>query len=200
MRFVFLFAMLLPMTALAQINDLPQLYRVDGVAAADRLNIRVQPNAAAPILGSLAMDAKNIEVVAKDDTLGWFLVNSGEASGWVSAKFMKPQATSWQQGKLPQNLRCFGTEPFWDMDFRNNTLTLAGPENPTQSLPIDFVKDRNFEHDRIRVVKAGDLISTISAKSCSDGMSDRAFGLEIITIQTGAEQNLWVGCCSIAPR
>jgi uncharacterized membrane protein len=54
---------------------------------------------------------------------------------------------------------------------------------------------------RALVSGEGGPTATIAPRVCSDGMSDRTFGLETLVILAGeAGPRLLSGCCSIAPR
>jgi len=74
-----LWLMLLALPATAQ--DLPVLYSVTGLAQGDTLNIRTQPDAGAPILGTLAPDAKDVEVIRLSENKRWGVVNSYDLAG-----------------------------------------------------------------------------------------------------------------------
>lgn len=65
------------------------LHDVTGVAANDVLNIRENPDAASPVIGTLAPDATGVEVILVDD--GWALVNAGERSGYASCGISRGQ-------------------------------------------------------------------------------------------------------------
>ena len=78
---------------------LPTLFDVARVAADDVLNIRAEPDASAPIIGTLAFDATHVEVV--EQRAGWSRVNTGEGSGWVSDRYLDYRVDVWQDGALP---------------------------------------------------------------------------------------------------
>lgn len=199
-----LLCLLFPGIAAAQ--ALPALYDVIGVAADDVLNIRAAPSASASIIGGLAQTATGVEVVAFSADGKWAQVNTHEASGWSSLRFLRPQGRpDWFA--LRSDLRCFGTEPFWSfyLDAAQETVHLNTPdeEGPEQDILSHWLGSRwqpvaamQFASD------GGDGMAVLRAQACSDGMSDRAFGLTLdLFLQkssTGPAASLH-GCCSLMP-
>ena len=189
----------------------PALYNVSGVAADDVLNIRSAPGTSGNVIGSIAADAENIEVMRDNDGRGtWGLVNTSEGTGWVSLAFMARQPNQWA-GQMPDIRQCFGTEPFWSLTHSGATVTLTTPEGPTRT---GLVSGRFRSGNRIdRFVYNGsffpiddnivDITLLIRTESCSDGMSDRAYGLTVDMFLSGGTDpepvGLYSGCCSIAP-
>lgn len=166
-------ALSLALPAAAEV--LPALYDVSGVAVGDRLNIRAAPSASAPILGSLAPDARGVEVVALAGEGRWAQVNTGEGTGFVALRYLRAEdAAPWTA--LETTLTCRGTEPFWALTYdpaagtvqfdtpeakRSLTLRQAWPGDGTA--PAALATDRGFV--------------TLEGRACSDGMSDRAYGI-----------------------
>lgn len=199
-----LLCLLFPGIAAAQ--ALPALYDVIGVAADDVLNIRAAPSASASIIGGLAQTATGVEVVAFSADGKWAQVNTHEASGWSSLRFLRPQGRpDWFA--LRSDLRCFGTEPFWSfyLDAAQETVHLNTPdeEGPEQDILSHWLGSRwqpvaamQFASD------GGGGMAVLRAQACSDGMSDRAFGLTLdLFLQkssTGPAASLH-GCCSLMP-
>lgn len=183
---------------------LPTLFDVTGVAANNELNIRAEPDADAALLGTLAPDARGIEVVAKDPTSLWGRVNTGEASGWVAMRYLAYRTDVWVTAELPVTLSCFGTEPFWSLRPEGGQLRYSTPDAPEQRFKSQAVLDSGvFGHPRRAVVSQGAdgrLTASIVPAPCTDGMSDRAFGLDVSVILEGEETPLLLtGCCSLAP-
>jgi uncharacterized membrane protein len=183
---------------------LPTLFDVTGVAADDVLNVRAGPDAGAEILGTLAPDAERIEVVAQDADGVWGQVNVGERAGWVALRFLAYRTDVWEAGRLPEGLRCFGTEPFWSMRPDWSRLVVATPEAEA-ALELRAVLGTGVFRDPTRALVAegeGRRVTLVATPgACSDGMSDRAFGLVATAVveEGGAEPGLVAGCCSIAP-
>lgn len=178
---------------------LPGLYDVTEVDTGSVLNVRAAPETGAQVLGKLKPDARAIEVTAISADGGWGRINFGEASGWASLDFLKPQPDVWAEGALPQTLRCFGTEPFWSLRHQNSTLVEARPGEPDQTLAIDSVHGGAGTPQRVVVAHTGDAKLTlgIAPEQCTDTMSDRSFALGALLSQgTDKPQT---GCCSIAP-
>lgn len=181
---------------------LPTLFDVTGVAQDDRLNIRATPNASAEILGTLAPDARDIEVVGNDASGRWARVNTGEQSGWVAMRYLMYRVDVWQDDALPPTLRCFGNEPFWSLAPEGDTLVMQTPQTRT-TLPLRSVVSTGIFRDPRRGIIAQDtqtrLGATVVPMACSDGMSDRAFGLDVTVMIEDADGTVMLtGCCSIA--
>lgn len=180
---------------------LPTLFDVTGVSADDSLNIRERPDAGAPIIGTLPPDARGVEVVAERS--GWAQVNTAERSGWVNARYLAYQTGTWEPGSLPPALTCAGTEPFWSLRQVGEALVYETPEGARQ-LQRRAVMDQGFRSP-VRGIIAGDdagrLTVAIQPAQCSDGMSDRSYGLSAMLIFDGAGQasSMQTGCCRISP-
>ncbi|KPQ06969.1 MAG: Bacterial SH3 domain [Rhodobacteraceae bacterium HLUCCA12] len=182
-------------------QDFPALHRVIDVAGNDVLNIRAEPDAGAPIVARLDPDAEGVEVVALSDNSRWGLVNSQERHGWSSMRYLERETSgNWRDGE--QTLSCFGTEPFWRMPiflpthraefhaageggFELVTETGALPTTrfpPTLAIPFSGTRDG---------------MAVVRGDQCSDGMSDRLYGLEVQVYWRGDTTGL-SGCCSLA--
>lgn len=191
---------------------LPTLFDVTGVASDDLLNIRARPEAGSPVIGTLAPDAERIEVVAHDRSGAWAQVNTDERSGWVALRYLAYRTDVWEEGALPETLRCFGTEPFWTLRPEARRLVLSRPGAEDRRFVPEAVLGTGAFRDPRRAVTAtppaaeagearGMLVATIVPKACSDGMSSRAYGLDASVVLTGdGDARLLTGCCSIAPR
>ena len=178
---------------------LPALYSVTGVAADDVLNVRAAPDGSANVIGELAHDRTGIEVVALSREGKWAQVNIGEGAGWTSMRFLMPAPAPTTILGLPAGLQCFGTEPFFDITFFDEmNLILSTPETETghaitaNSPAPEFV---NLPETGFRFAwrQNRDIVTAhILPGVCSDGMSDRRYGLHYID-----DQGLRQGCCSL---
>lgn len=183
---------------------LPSLYDVTGVGATDVLNVRSGPGTGSPVIGTLAPDARGVEIVAIDPTGRWGQHNLREGAGWSSLRFLAEQPDVWTPGALPPGLSCLGTEPFWNLRTENDALVLEIPEVRRDLAPLTAL-DTGIPGDVRRALFASDartrVTATIAPQSCSDGMSDRAFALGAMVVleEEAAEPMLLTGCCSIAP-
>lgn len=175
----------------------PGLYRVAGVET--KLNVRAEPSREAALVGALAPGDADIEVVGVDPSGGWGRINIGEGTGWVSLDFLESQGDLWAADALPRSLRCFGTEPFWGVARDGDTLVRSGVDATDRALTIDTVTGAAGSGSRVVVArdKDGAITLGIAPEQCSDGMSDRAFGLGA-RLSEGDAPAL-VGCCSVAP-
>lgn len=181
---------------------LPTLFDVSGVSAGDRLNIRDRPSASGAVIGTLAPDATGVEVVAERN--GWAMVNTAERAGWVNARYLAYRTDVWTAGALPATLNCLGTEPFWALRQVGSRMVF---ETPGTSRPLDrrAVLDDGRFRSPVRAVVAGDgngrMTAVIQPAQCSDGMSDRVYGLSAVLVFDGAGQRsqMLSGCCRITP-
>ena len=142
-------------------------------------------------------------MVALDATGRWGQVNTGERAGWVAMRYLDAEEGVWQAGSLPAGLACFGTEPFWSLRPGGGQAVFATPDGGEQTFALSAALDTGIDGDPRRALAAsgagGRLTATIAPASCSDGMSDRAYGLEIMLIlEEPGDPRLFTGCCSIA--
>jgi len=185
----------------AQAQPFPQLYDVQDVAASDALNIRAEPSASAAIIGTLAHDARNIEVVEASEAGNWGRVNSGEGAGWVNLRYMTARGVHIDNYNLPDGLFCFGTEPFWSASNIGGAVHYDTPDAPGQDMPVWIAQDSGIADDLRRMVHMGGIGGQATAfiypASCNDGMSDRAYGLAI-SLMTAPDAPLRSGCCTLS--
>ncbi|MDO5605194.1 MAG: SH3 domain-containing protein [Paracoccus sp. (in: a-proteobacteria)] len=183
---------------------LPTLFDVAGVAADDTLNIRAEPSAGADIIGRIAPDATGVEVV---ETRGnWGRVNMAETSGWVAMRYLSYRTDVWMPGRLPDGLVCTGTEPFWSMRAVDGRIIWDTPGGGEVQVSGLHITDSAVPRDPRRGLLAEDdhnlIAAAITPKACSDGMSDRHYGLETIVILNGRlvgdKTQMMTGCCLIA--
>lgn len=181
----------------------PRLYDVTGVAADDVLNIRAAPDASSDIVGALSPIAEGIEVTALNEMENWGRVANGESDGWVSLAFLAERP--FPPGEIPTGMSCFGTEPFWSLDFEESGMRYRTPyvdwpylEGRAAASPVP-PGNRLFGFDTAS--PDGRLSGVIEAGACSDGMSDRAFGWRVTLLrQSEGALTLESGCCTLDMR
>ena len=179
-------------------QDLPALYDVQGVAADDVLNIRAAPQADAEIVGTLAPDAKRIEVIAAVD--GWAMVNTGEGTGYAKLEYLAPSGgPAWQTFEAP--LSCFGTEPFWGLDFdpAAMSISLNNFETPAQVMAVKQIW-LPLPWSPVSAIGLEDGTVVIRPEECSDGMSDQTYGIAMDMFLTKGDLRRYSGCCSLELR
>ena len=193
----------------AAAETLPALHAVTGVAANDVLNIRANTDFDAPVIGTLAPDAKGIEVTGISSDGKWGRVNAGEQAGWVALRFLARQpGPDWISLDVP--MTCYGTEPFWSLayapDRRNMMLTQMG-EDSDLGLWINWHIETRGRSGQIGWNLSGPArqgFATLTTESCNDGMSDREMGLSITLYlnpdpESAATPIGLGGCCTLAP-
>ncbi|MGB3553158.1 MAG: SH3 domain-containing protein [Jannaschia sp.] len=183
--------------ALATQDAWPALFDVRDVTADDVLNIRAGPSVRFPVIGTLRPDRADVEVIAPNDRETWGRINTGEGVGWVSLRYLARQPGQWQ-GAFPEISSCFGTEPFWTLSLTGDDAHLATPDSEaagTVSARLGSAARRD-RHGLIATLGGTTLTGVIATRSCSDGMSDRAFGLAFDAVM-GDE--VLSGCCTLTP-
>ncbi len=206
MRLVF--ALLLGLLGLAQgaaaQGALPALFRVVDVAADDVLNVRAGPGAGHAVVATLPPNAAPVEVVAEDAASGWLLVNAEDLSGYVSPRYLERLAPPASPLDLPLPLACSGTEPFWGLELAaDGSAAYSDPETYEKTpLTQDWSGAANARGgDELGAVLSGAGLrvqAVLQRQECSDGMSDRAYGLKAdVLVQTESQSYMVTGCCAL---
>ena len=209
------FALMLALAnpAAASPADWPALHDVIDLSAGDVLNVRAAPDISSEVLSTLARDTKDIEVIRANEDLTWGLVNVGEGTGWISLAFLARQDKQ-PTSAFPEIRQCFGTEPFWSLSYEQPAIRLSMPDVPLAEGFISGLFKSRSQSDRYYY--RGSMISpdagpievglSIRLRGCSDGMSDRAYGIEVdmLVSDNNTEDGfrpsgLFSGCCTIAP-
>lgn len=181
----------------------PALFDVTGVAATDVLNIRAAPSASAPIIGTLAPDAEGIEVIAANDRLTWGRVNTGETSGWVSLAYLARRPGQWD-GALPQVDACFGTEPFWRITRSGDEIVFASAGEDALAFRTTAFSGSQNRRDSFHLFAqgaSGSATLILVTEQCSDGMSDRLYGISVqALLQAGDDLRHVSGCCTLSAQ
>ena len=188
-------ALCLCMALPAAAQDLPAFFDVTGVARGDVLNIRAQPSARSPVIDTLPPDALGIEVVAQIGA--WGVLNTGEGTGYASMTYLKRSVgPGWAGLEVP--LHCFGTEPFWalDLDPQDATLTLTAPDQPDREMAVT-AEWPALPWSPVAALGTAEGTAVLRPEQCSDGMSDRTYGLAVDLFLTGAEPQHLAGCCTL---
>lgn len=161
----------------------------------DVLNVRAAPSASAPVLGTLRPDATGIEVLGLSADGAWARVPRPEGEGWVARRFLAEDPLD--PDRLPRPLACRGTEPFWSVTLTEAGATLELPGRDAVALrPLGEIAGRAGWIAAFDLGgQTGDL--TVIRKACSDGMSDRPYGLTALVWDRG--DRLWEGCCTLQP-
>ncbi|MEW2911985.1 SH3 domain-containing protein [Leisingera sp. JC11] len=200
------------MTLPAAAQEFPALHSVTGVAADDVLNIRSAPAASAEIIAALAPDQTGVEVVQADASGKWGLVNTGERSGWAALRYLAREPRDDWRSHQSQALECFGTEPFWalTLDQAPNLKTLDGPDIPftllarkpaTGHIGKSGFHAVSWADSTLSSPEPMSLSGTLTAQHCSDGMSDRTYGISIdlLRLRGAGGLDVLTGCCSLIP-
>lgn len=187
--------------------EYPALFDVVDVAADDNLHARAEPDPSSFSIGVYAPFARDIEVVRLSKNGRWGQVNYDERSAWVSMRYLKRASPT--TGPYP-SLTCSGTEPFWSFDLNTSSLSPEAVFQTMEGQPLaltvsQFGASEN-RTDRTMFVAGPQRtgryshIAIVSNEICTDGMSDRTYGLTLdLTIFSDGPSRLLSGCCSVMP-
>ncbi|MDG1075988.1 MAG: hypothetical protein P8P65_04965 [Planktotalea sp.] len=149
---------------------------MNGIAANDTLNIRAEPNASSPKLGSYPPFAINIEMLRVSEDAKWGMIGMSEGNGWVAMRYLKvtPNDTSYT---ISRPLNCSGTEPFWALNMtpRGTEFTELGASR----IDLKDISEAVAQPGSLAKFEEGPTkIYTLMLEpaQCSDRMSDREFG------------------------
>ncbi|MEX0348372.1 MAG: peptide-binding protein [Paracoccaceae bacterium] len=185
-------------SSLVAADTWPRLYAVSGVSDGDVLNIRNDPSADADQLGTLAPDARDIEITQLDGSGKWGRINVMEHGGWVAMRYLAPQGPGFD-ADYAGPLHCYGTEPFWSLSAEPGDASVFRFFDAAPMTLVAGVRQPAMGYsDRLRFALGTSGQAIIRRAACSDGMSDNAFALEIDLILD--DDRFLTGCCSIAPR
>lgn len=194
-RLLFLILWLTAPALLAE--DYPALHAVSGVAADDVLNIREKPDAGSAIIGALAPNATGVEVLGISGT--WALVNTAEGSGYAALRFLvREPGPAWNALQTP--LICLGTEPFWSLEIE----PVAGKAKlvPSDDLNGYLLKIKELWPATLAAPAAAlsldEGMVVLTPAVCSDGMSDRSYGISVDMFLEQPETLRLSGCCLLA--
>lgn len=183
------------------VPSFPGYYRVDGVAADDVLNIRAEPTASAPIVGTFPPDAGPVETLRVEN--GWALVSTGEAMGWTSTSYLTEIDMPLIGGSsLPDGLVCAGTEPFWSLAFAGGEAIFNSIDMEEAQLSISraggFAGVGPFRAYVLASDGQQELTAIMGNEVCSDGMSDRDYPRTVDLLLGPESQPVgYAGCCFV---
>lgn len=190
-----------PLTGWSQ--TLPALYSVVNVEEDGVLSVHERPDTGSPALTTLDWNARDIEVVAFDDSGEWAQINIGETTAWISMAYLEEQFMA-GSSLLPRPLVCFGNGPFWTLEIGNKPFAeldwLDGITLRFSGLYTISSDSREGRYMMIAENTGRSLHGFVERKSCSDGMSERNYALDLnLLIRDGDQTRYFAGCCSIAP-
>lgn len=186
----------------AQAQEYPALFNVTGVPHGDVLNVRAGPGVNHPIVATLAREAIGVEAVGTNETGRWALVSVGEISGWASTRFLTRTGPNWDQG-LPAPLYCSGTEPFWGYERLiggGNWSDFEVPGQPYAEVWSGSAAGRGPTMFAMELDSGTSSMTAFVRRGiCSDGMSDRDYGIIAQFVRRANGQTVLLdGCCSLS--
>ncbi len=194
-------AFVLGLSSAATGQSLPAAFQVNDVSEGDVLNIRAEPSAASPVVGTIGPYGLHVEVTRLSDDGRWGRVGLSEGNGWVAMRFLSPMPVE-DPAAVPRPLTCLGTEPFWSASLLPRGEEFSSPETGPVPLTLleQAVSDEGF---LFRLEEGPTLIRTVIVRRamCNDGMSDREFGFSALMFTEAPDGNATVaGCCTLDHR
>ncbi|WP_375260755.1 COG3650 family protein [Palleronia sp.] len=172
-------------------------YDVTGVAPDDALFIRARPSNEGEVVGVLQHDETGVRVTELSDNGRWGRVDHEGAEGWVYLGYMKAQGGA---TGFPGPLDCTGTEPFWSLAIRPDSVTLdeasgSGFDGTAGTRTRAAGRGNRWS---LRAFDSGrSLTAIIVGEECSDGMSDRTYPYTVDVLLSEEDDHGHIsGCCS----
>lgn len=188
--------LLLLWAGLAAAQDLPARFTVAGVAAGDVLNVRAEPGASARVLATLPPGSTGVEILRLSPDGRWGLMPLREGAGWVAMRYLAREAPA--PTPLPRPLLCRGNEPFWALSVTAQGARFESPERGTVPLRRHG-EAAGFRGGVLAFDAGGETLDlTVVRQACSDGMSDRPYGLAALVWNRG--ELFLEGCCALSAR
>ncbi|MBE3638955.1 hypothetical protein [Mangrovicoccus algicola] len=163
--------------------------------------LRAAPDAAAPEAG-LAQAGKDLEILGFSEDGLWAEAGRGAGVAWLPAAGLTRLQPPADEG-LP--MRCYGTEPFWGLNMPSAFFAeFERPEHPEAPLQITGSDAATGPggHTRLWTFVGEELRGHLAVRNeaCSDGMSDRHFGLSAVLslAETAGAVHLRLGCCALS--
>ena len=171
---------------------------------ATSLNVRAAPSASARDPGArCAPTAAGIEVLAL--SAGRRLGAGAPPRGVGLGGAALPRGRAARRRAPPRPLACRGTEPFWARDPRRGAARRSTCPRPARCRCAPWARPRGARAGSRAFDLGGPdggrtLDLTVVRRACSDGMSDRPYGLTALVWATGGGgDRLLEGCCTLQP-
>lgn len=178
-------------------QEFPALYNVTGIADDNELKVRTRPTEEGTVIGSMAHDATNVEVIEEEK--GWGRVNHDGLSGWVPLAPMRRKAgTQMPEG---EHFKCFGTEPVWSAAVtQGDQLLLTRPDDNDKVFNVGHLATtvtREHPHALLGSKLGENVTLVMTHEICTDGISHYRFGFSAKMVVGGYETQVYTGCCSL---
>ncbi|MEM9792357.1 MAG: hypothetical protein AAF848_05395 [Pseudomonadota bacterium] len=186
-----LFVIVLMIAASAAWADIPGLYSVNPDAPRA---LRENPRATSVISDRLPDERDTVEVTELSDNGDWARILHGEGNAWMPLDALSALETT--GGRFENPLYCAGTEPFWTLRTENDALVFDEMGEPSANFEVQTraTSGNTTAHE---LAVADSLSVIVRAAACSDGMTDRSYGLSVNLVLRGAQTQLLSGCCTL---
>lgn len=180
-------------------GPLPAVFVVSGVGDGDQLWVRQSPRASADQIGGLPNGSViNVDAAAQGN---WVQVTLNGQIGYVNARYLTrhTELSTQTVNGFPLGITCRGTEPFWTFTIAQERSTqfvslIDGPDPMTSLVQTSPSISGGYPFDFI----AGPYIGSLDSRSCSDGMSDISYTMQITFSRPDPNggTTLYHGCCN----
>lgn len=183
--------------ALASDGTLPA--RFD--SAETPLAIRAAPAPDAAVLGHLQPGAQGVQVIARSADGAWGQIAHGEGDGWAAHGRAQPPTVA--TGSKPATALLWGGAVLGRASADPLFRRVRTAEHPEMPLQITGTDSRPGADGPVRLWTFAGETATASLlvrhEMCSDGMSDRPFGLSaaFTMIESTGAVHLRLGCCAL---
>ena len=164
--------------------------------------LRRAPDPASEIVGQLPANRRNVEIVGLSEDGAWGLMAEGDGGAWAPMARLS-RADGQDDARLPRNLGCFGSEPFWILRLRGEAAAFDEIDSNEISLSPRWQGHAEGRPPQsyalvLDSAEGGTVHALIRRAQCSDGSSDRPYGFSIDVILGGKLGNRMLsGCCSL---
>jgi len=204
----------------AHATDPGTTYRVVNVSENDPLGLNVRQIigdvhdlSEAKIVENLKWNARGIISTGLEYQFAgalWRQIMVGDTSGWVNVKYLAVDGSGANSGRLPDKIRCEGTEPFWGLTINKINSLYQGNDwsgdkwlggEKMELLVSHRLANRNTNTWAVTLKRSSapqyirTLIS-LAPQSCSDGMSKFSYPYHAVFLQ-GKTPVPQQGCCHV---
>lgn len=167
---------------------------------AKTLDLRENPRATARVIGTLDESQTLVEGTRQSENGRWLQILFGEGNAWIPFDGLTPVAAPASRFDAP--LFCAGTEPFWSLNTPGDGILsyeVLG-QTGTKFQVVEHISSANrpdTQADRA-LGKSTLMTLVLRTAACSDGMSDRDYGLSTeVMLRTIEGTQLLGGCCTL---
>lgn len=156
--------------------------------------LRENPRATSALIDRLPDEVTTVEVTGLSENGDWARILHLEGNAWMPLEALT--AMNVTGGPFENPLFCAGTEPFWSLKTQGDTLILEEMGAPAETFS-DLTTMTSANTTTHHVAQSEGLTVLLRGAECSDGMSDRTYGLATDIILPRSDAGLLSGCCTL---